>query len=133
MDGPPSDNQQLEDGTTKEIDGMTYVFDAERGRWVPESQYREERGKDTKVPDFTEEDFEYCNGNIYSIDCFASMMYTFGNGKKGLALMQNWINEVTLGNWFAVIFLWPFYCLAWFFTSWILIFDPDALPPAANF
>lgn len=74
--------------------------------------------------------FDYCNGEYYRMDCFASMIYSFGGGKEGLKLMQDWIDEYTGGLWFHVIFYWLLYDLIWIPTFWALLLDPKALPPA---
>ena len=76
------------DGTTKVSPlGVIEVWDGFRQRWVTKDQYYDDRHDTELPPDFTEKDFRGCFYNMYSVDCYASMLYSFSQGEDGLNLL----------------------------------------------
>ena len=125
-------NIGLDDGATTTIDGINYVWDKFRGRWIPLSQWISERGYDPQLKQFTKDDFGKCNANLYSYDCFANMIKSFKDGEKGLDLMKDWISHWDFFNDILLVFMWPIFDVMWLVTFWMLWLDPELIPSHKN-
>ena len=91
-----SDPLEPPEGGTIIRNGRTYAWDRSRKAWVPLEIY-EARKYNVDTPEFTRADTSRCWNQIYTQDCYSSMLLTLANdtsrdGEVSEAIMIEWIN-----------------------------------------
>ena len=77
----------------------------------------------------TEDDIIRCRENIYTADCFPSMVRTL---KEGDISVVDRISEWSIGDWFAWLYLMPFYQIIHLFIGFFVSFGAKTAPETYN-
>ena len=117
----------VEDGSTKLIDGKVFAYDAESKEYIPLAKWEE---KKYGAAIFRSAQAENCYFDIYSADCFPSMlvMFDIGSATNTDKYLDLWMDrDVTFWYW---VVEWPFYLINWLLIIPVLvIYGESALPP----